>query len=130
MRGVLVALAIWSVSEAAVAGAQVAGLMTGAIVGTVSDATGAVLPDVSVIVLGDALIGAPRTVTTNSAGFYRLPALSPGLYSVRFARGGFEGDDRGSAHGRLLLEEHLDLPELDAMAADLHLEIVAAPVLE
>ena len=89
MRGVLVALAIWSVSEAAVAGAQVAGLMTGAIVGTVSDATGAVLPDVSVIVLGDALIGAPRTVTTNSAGFYRLPALSPGLYSVRIARGGF-----------------------------------------
>ncbi len=85
----MIALVVWSLWSAAASGSQVAGITTGAITGVVSDATGAVLPDVAVTVTGDALIGGPRTATTNSDGFYRIVALPPGQYTVRFARDQF-----------------------------------------
>ena len=69
--------------------AQAAGSTTGAITGTVTDSSGAVLAEVAIAVSGVALI-APRTVTSGSDGLYRIPALPPGEFSLEFTREGFK----------------------------------------
>ena len=62
---------------------------TGALTGTVSDPTGAVVPGVRVEVTNSAT-GATRTVTTEERGGYRVPLLPPGIYSVKFSASGFQ----------------------------------------
>jgi len=59
------------------------------IVGTVKDASGAVLPGVTVEASSPALIERARSVTTNSVGQYSIQDLRPGSYSVTFTLGGF-----------------------------------------
>ena len=53
-----------------------------AIVGTVSDATGAVVPNVTVTVSGPSLIGGPRSAATRSRGEFRVPLLTAGTYEI------------------------------------------------
>ena len=60
-----------------------------AIGGTVTDATGAVLPGVTVEARSPALIEQVRTVTTDGAGRYLIVALEPGTYTVTFGLSGF-----------------------------------------
>jgi len=60
-----------------------------AIAGTVKDATGAVLPGVTVEVSSPALIEKSRTAVTDSTGQYRIIDLRPGVYSVTFTLQGF-----------------------------------------
>ncbi|MBA3297614.1 MAG: TonB-dependent receptor, partial [Acidobacteria bacterium] len=55
---------------------------TETLAGTVTDATGAVLPGVTVTVTSPALIGGTRSTTTDAGGSYRFPALAPGRYVV------------------------------------------------
>jgi hypothetical protein len=62
---------------------------SGAIAGTVKDATGAVLPGVTVEAASPALIEKVRTVTTDSEGNYRIVDLRPGTYTVTFTLTGF-----------------------------------------
>src|SRR5258705_2715672 len=54
--------------------------LTGALVGTVKDEQGAVLPGALVRVTSPALIGGPTTTTTNEKGQLRFPVLPPGPY--------------------------------------------------
>src|SRR5207302_6674662 len=54
----------------------------GAIVGTVQDASGAVLPKASVTVTNKAT-GVALTTPANEAGEYQVLALIPGTYSVK-----------------------------------------------
>ncbi len=61
---------------------------SGAINGTVSDETGAILPGVTVTATNTAN-GRVSTATTDSAGTYRLPPLEPGRYTVKFEVGRF-----------------------------------------
>jgi hypothetical protein len=61
---------------------------TGTIQGRVADAQGAVLPGVTVIASGPALIQ-PQTTVTSETGNYRFPAVPPGTYSVSFELAGF-----------------------------------------
>jgi hypothetical protein len=69
-------------------------LTTGAIAGTVTDPTGAVVPNAKVTVtsLGT---GSARTVTTGPAGSYTVPQLTPGDYRVRVEATGFRTNERG-----------------------------------
>jgi hypothetical protein len=60
-----------------------------AITGVVRDASGAVLPGVSVEASSPALIEKVRTATTDSSGQYRIIDLRPGLYNVTFQLTGF-----------------------------------------
>jgi hypothetical protein len=60
-----------------------------AIAGVVKDATGAVLPGVTVEASSPVLIEQVRTVTTDVAGLYRIVDLRPGLYTVTFTLPGF-----------------------------------------
>jgi hypothetical protein len=60
-----------------------------AIGGKVTDATGGVLPGVSVTVKSPALIEQVRTAVTDGAGQYLIVELRPGSYTVTFALSGF-----------------------------------------
>ncbi len=63
---------------------QVTGLAQtdqGRIVGTVTDANGAVVPGASIVIKSERT-GEERTATTNDAGYYSFSALRPSLYSV------------------------------------------------
>jgi len=60
-----------------------------AIGGSVKDATGALLPGVTVEASSPALIEKVRTAITDSAGVYRIENLFPGTYTVTFALTGF-----------------------------------------
>ena len=53
----------------------------GRIVGTVSDAAGAIIPGASVTVKNERT-GEERTVTTNDSGYYIVSALKPAVYTV------------------------------------------------
>ena len=55
-----------------------------AIAGVARDATGAVLPGVTVEVTSPAIIEKVRTAVTDPAGQYRVVDLRPGTYSVTF----------------------------------------------
>src|SRR4029078_6677048 len=60
-----------------------------AIAGVVRDASGAVLPGVSVEAPSPVLIEGSRTVVTDAAGGYRIENLRPGEYVVTFSLTGF-----------------------------------------
>src|SRR5436309_3984979 len=59
------------------------------IVGTVKDASGAVLPGVTVEASSPALIEKTRSVVANSVGHYSIEDLRPGTYVVSFSLTGF-----------------------------------------
>ena len=60
-----------------------------AIAGVVKDASGAVLPGVSVEAASPALIEKSRTGVTDGTGQYRIIDLKPGVYTVTFTLSGF-----------------------------------------
>src|ERR1700737_3785709 len=61
----------------------------GPIAGVVKDATGAVLPGVTVEATRPALIERVRSVVTDGEGLYKVADLRPGTYSVSFTLPGF-----------------------------------------
>jgi Carboxypeptidase regulatory-like domain len=60
-----------------------------ALAGVVKDATGGVLPGVTVEAASPALIERVRSVTTDSSGLYRIVDLRPGVYTITFTLPGF-----------------------------------------
>ena len=69
--------------------APAAAQQTGAISGKVVDTGGGVLPGVTVEARSDVLPG-PRETVTDGNGEYRLPALPPGNYTVKFELAGMQ----------------------------------------
>jgi hypothetical protein len=67
--------------------------ITGSISGTVTDSSGATISGARVTIreLGTNAI---RTVTTSDVGSYRVPQLSPGAYSVKVERDGFQPSEQ------------------------------------
>src|ERR1043165_5092184 len=61
----------------------------GTLAGTVRDASGAVLPGVTVEASSPALIEKVRTAVTDGAGQYRIVNLPPGTYVITFTLSGF-----------------------------------------
>lgn len=59
------------------------------IAGAVKDASGAVLPGVTVEAASPALIEKVRSAVTDSTGQYRIENLRPGTYAVTFSLPGF-----------------------------------------
>ena len=62
---------------------------TGSITGTVTDASGAVLPGVTITLSGDRLIGGAQTQVSDTNGVYRFDRLAPGAYGVKMELQGF-----------------------------------------
>ena len=67
--------------------AQTAG--TGAISGTISDPSGAVVTGATIKAI-DQTTGATRTATSSAAGAFLVPLLRPGTYRVEVSKGGFK----------------------------------------
>ncbi len=78
--GALVLLALLAAPAAA---------QTGSIAGVVKDATGAVLPGVTVEASSPALIERARSAITDDKGQYKIVDLRPGVYMVTFTLAGF-----------------------------------------
>ena len=73
----------WLLTVPVLAGAQ------STIAGEARDATGAVLPGVTVEAASEALSEKVRTATTDRSGTYRIVDLRPGVYTVTFSLPGF-----------------------------------------
>ena len=65
------------------------GTSTAIIAGVIRDASGAVLPGVTIEAASPALIEKVRSTVSDDRGQYRLPELRPGVYTVTFSLPGF-----------------------------------------
>src|SRR5882762_9043525 len=81
---------------------------TGRILGTVRDQSGATLPAATVTVT-DAQRGITRTVTTDDAGEYVVPNLTPGIYMVRAEAHGFKTVERPNIQIEVATDLSVDL---------------------
>src|SRR5215471_1270858 len=70
---------------------MLASAQTSSIAGTVKDASGGVLPGVTVEASSPALIEKTRTVVSDGSGQYKIIELRPGTYTVTFTLTGFTG---------------------------------------
>jgi hypothetical protein len=70
----------------------------GSITGFVKDPSGAVVPKAKVVIQNEGT-GEERPITTNDAGYYAMPALQPGYYTVTAGAAGFKKFE--SAHVKL-----------------------------
>src|SRR5215472_8717784 len=86
-RLVAITCATWNLLTTGVLRAQSPG--TGAITGEVFDPSKAVIADAQVSLLNEET-NQTRRVTTNSEGFFRVPLLSPGSYSLTVEAPGFD----------------------------------------
>lgn len=89
--GAVSRLAILLCCAATLLPAQIAG--TGNIQGTISDPTGAVVPNASVILTNVSTLVAHKT-TTDSAGVYVFPGVSVGTYTLAITAPGFRAYER------------------------------------
>ena len=87
MRHVVVVALLLFAGWSAPAFAQVSAT-TGSINGKVSDATGGVLPGVTVTVSSPSMQGT-RSDVSDASGEYRFPAVPPGQYRITYELGGF-----------------------------------------
>jgi carboxypeptidase family protein len=78
------------VAAACLAGIPTVALAQAAIVGSVTDSSGAPLPGVAVEATSDALIEKARATTSDADGRYRIEDLRPGIYSVQFTLAGWK----------------------------------------
>jgi Carboxypeptidase regulatory-like domain/TonB-dependent Receptor Plug Domain len=68
--------------------------VTGSIAGTIRDASGAVLPGVTVTISGPTLQRQNVTTTTSADGTYRIPLVPPGAYQISAELSGFNTQTR------------------------------------
>ena len=101
---------------------------TGRIIGTISDTTGAVIPEVQVTVI-DVATQVSRKTTTNQDGYYQLLALPIGIYKVSAEHDGFR--TFVSDENKLQINQALRIDvklEVGAVAQTVEVGSQAAPV--
>src|SRR5262245_7211597 len=85
-RTLAVIASLVTLVSAATAHAQI---LTGNIIGSIKDASNAVLPGVTITLTSPALPSGPVTTVTNEKGEYRFGQLAPGLYTLVTSLSGF-----------------------------------------
>src|SRR5271170_1453459 len=101
---------------------------TGRIIGTISDATGAVIPNVQVTVI-DTATAISRKTTTNQDGYYQVLALPIAAYKVTAEHDGFR--TFGSDQNKLQINQALRIDiklEIGTVAQTVEVGSQAAPV--
>ena len=103
--------------------AQSAG--TSGLTGTITDPSGAAIPNVTVSIVNNDT-GQSRTSTTGSDGNYKFTLLPPGNYKVRFAAPGFKTSEVGSTTLSVTETQQLDRTlEVGAQAEQVTVEAAA-----
>ncbi len=97
----------------------------GAITGTVTDATGALIPAADVAASNDATGITVRTVST-SAGDYHFSDLDPGIYTVTTSAKGFQTVVQKNVHVNAM-ESQVYNPALQVGASSVEITVTAAP---
>ncbi len=89
--------ALWAILSIALvsSGTMWGQAVNATLLGTVTDSTGAVVPDAKVTVT-EMKTDVGRTVTTNQSGNYELPDLPPGQYKVMVEQTGFKTETRAN----------------------------------
>lgn len=122
LSSLALALVLFTLSAATLA-AQSAG--TGALTGTVTDPTGAVVPGVTVVLVNPET-NQTRTTTTGADGVYKFSLLPPGVYSVRFSAPGFKTSEVGAVTVNVTETPVLDrVLEVGAQAEQVTVEATA-----
>ena len=88
VRSLMAVLAVSLLIPGTVAAQGGGASSTGTIQGRAADASGAILPGVTVTAVSPSMIGV-QTQVTNENGTYRFPAVPPGAYSMTFELAGF-----------------------------------------
>src|SRR5438445_9386458 len=88
----------------------------GTISGTVSDSSGAVIPNAEVTITHEQT-GSKRTVTTSDSGFYTMSNLDPGTYTLSVKVAGFKTSQK----------KGIDLHVADEKVVPIVLEVGVAP---
>ncbi len=123
----LIVLAASCGAAAAEAG-QTATATTGAVNGTVTDSSKAVLPATVVTLAGPSLMIA-RTARTDAAGAYRFAAVPPGEYTLLFEMAGFSSIVRGGVRVGVGFTATVDV-ELEPGSVVDSVHVGGAPVLD
>lgn len=97
----------------------------GQITGTVSDKTGAVIPNAQVSAT-NAATGISVSTQTTSAGVYTFPALDPGIYAVTTTAPGFEKLSQENIHVNAMQSVEYN-PALSVGRADVQVTVTAEP---
>src|SRR5712672_1696975 len=118
MRHLAIAIAVslallFSVPHAAAQASRVGATLEG----TVSDTSGAVMPD-SKVTLHNPLTNQSRTVTTDEQGFFRAERLAVGSYEVRVEQTGFAPYRQAGVGASLGQTVHLDIVLAPASASE------------
>jgi hypothetical protein len=90
--GIGILLALLAIAAVMAPSLVAQSLVSGDLAGTVTDPSGAVVPNTTVTLKSNAT-GEARTTTTNANGDYRFSLLRPGSYSVSVAAQGFSTAD-------------------------------------
>lgn len=122
----LITLVVMGMISAFVLQAQVD---TGAITGTVTDASGAVIPNAKVTVK-NVETNLAVNLATNDSGFYSAMALKPGSYQVATTAEGFRGATRTAIELRVQERLQIDFTLEVGMATSEVSVTAAAPLLE
>jgi hypothetical protein len=118
------------------AGTSWAQLVKGSIEGSVVDSTGAVVPGAQVFVLDPATSSIGRSISDNS-GYFRIPLLAIGTYSVTVSKEGFRKVDvvgvqvnsaASTNVGKLVLEIGQTTTVVEVTAGAAHIETSEAQV--
>ncbi len=124
---IVLAAALWALPAVQAAHAQV---VTGSVSGTIRDASGGVLPGVTVTLTGSALQRASITATTAADGTYRLSLVPPGSYVVQAVLSGFTSQRRDDVEVALNRQTTLDFTMSIAKVSESVQVSAVAPVVE
>jgi hypothetical protein len=105
------------------ANAQLAG--RGAITGTVSDSTGAVIPNATVVAANGAT-GIETQTTSTGAGAYNFPSLDPGIYTVTVTAEGFQKLKQENIHVNAMESASFN-PVMTVGRADVEVTVTGEP---
>lgn len=124
--GIVVAAATLLVPQAG--WAQSSG-STGQITGTATDAGGGAMPGTAIIATNTET-GFNRTAITDTAGFYRLDLLPPGIYDVKASLDGFKTEIKRGARVTLGSSVRIDYVLAETAIAEEIVVTAEAPVIE
>jgi len=100
---------------------------TAELVGTVTDSSGGVIPE-AIVSVTNTQTGVILKGTTNQSGYYDIPFLPPGKYSVRYERVGFQTAEKTNLELQLNQNARIDVA-LQVGATQSSVTVEATPLL-